>query len=1064
MAATNSAVDPAGQRALHAAFAVCCGAIALLVTAVALLEASAVRDLDLARVIGAGLLGVGAIVAAKLYAPDECFPARAGLRVVAASIVAFGAVETPAWVSIETFGISAAGPWLALCALLLFYLLEHGRCGALAGALALLIFSAFGGPLFIRDGDDFHGLHALLAICALCAAPPVPRGADRSFRFLVWTLIALAACAIVGAVDRDRHLEGFVRLLAALAPLPLASALVGSSDSDKRRLALAILGMTAIGVLAAFCAVLEGGLRFELVQAARVRLPLFGEHPNIIAPFFAVMAPWVISFAVPRMRNALPSALCVLALVTACMLALGLTRSRAAAGGVTIALLGFCGIQIARRFRDHFATRGRSLAILGALVVVIGAVGFFGRHAVAAKLTDSSMQFRTYMWQTALSAIEDRPLLGYGLLAAEPLMNHAEEGDLDARSKDTHPHMLPLAIALGIGIPAALVYLLLVLALVLRATTRAIHDIDATRSAIAAGIAASATALFASNLLDQGLALHTSFPLHLGLLLAAYRILYDVAPIGTSIWATTSTADSIAVPTAPSKPPRPSIATQLALGLGLCVVSADLIAARLVGCARNATRNRQYEEAETFTRIATYIDPLGKDVRLAHADALDHVGKRLEAQEELARLTEILPFSPYPWERLANLEYDRRNLTAALMALERAKRLDPTGPSAAQWSLRMGNIYANLGMREDAMNAFALAMRFDFAAAQRAGWLQDGQKEYYIPVLGSDTPIYLTGILKRNRELLPELVKTDPIKARRLATTLAKIELSFRRYRAAKEVIALYGTLTPVPWLPLEHLASEIARHESTDSKPDATPPSALDEVGGEVGDEVGAGTGEDPEIVVAPTLEPDDATTAEQQQRFAAVAGQSILFVDRAQENLRNGNVAAARRDLAEGLSNVYDMVAERETIARLLDAEVECAKFEKDLAAADRATRRSLYFRSRPSDRLEITVGLGMFRLDQGDARGALDAMRESIAYTALLPPDRSAKDLENAATLARRLLADKTVGDDARDFFEDLEDEGHGLALACLAYSTQQDVNSRYQRLKREFPEWLPSVRVR
>lgn len=1043
MAATNSAVDPAGHRALHAAFAAACGAIALLVTTAALLEASAVRDLDLARVLAAGLSCIAATVAAKLRAPDECFPARAGLRVVAASIVAFGAVETPAWVSIETFGISAAGPWLAVCALVLFYLLEHRRGGALAGALALVIFSAFGGPLFIRDGDDFHGLHALLAICALCAAPPATEGSDRSFRYLVWTLVALAAAATVGAVDRDRHIEGFVRLLAALAPLPLASALLRSSDCDKRSLAHAIVGITAIGVLAAYCAVLEGGLRFEMVQAARVRLPLFGEHPNIIAPFFAVMAPWVISFAVPKMRNALPSALCLLAVVAACMLALGLTRSRAAAGGVTIAFAGFCGLILARHYRDALATRGRALLALASCVVVLGVLGYFGRHAIAAKLADSSMHFRTYMWQTAVSAIEDRPLLGYGLLAAEPLMNHAEEGDLDARSKDTHPHMLPLALALGLGIPAALVYLLLVLALVLRAATRAIHHVDPTRAAIAAGIAASATALFASNLLDQGLALHTSFPLHLGLLLAAYRLLFDDPPVAA--------ASSPAISTST----RSSIVTQFALAISLCVVSADLIAARLLGCARQATRNRQYEEAATFTRIATYLDPLGKDVRLAHADALDRAGERLAAQEELARLTEVLPFSPYPWERLANLEYDRRNLTASLMAFERAKRLDPTGPSAAQWSLRMGNIYANLGKREEAMDAFALAMRYDFAAAQRAGWLQDGQKEYFIPVVDSDTPIYMTGVLKRNRDLLPELVKSDPIKARRLATTLAKIEMMFRRYRAAKEVIEFYGTLTTVPWLPLEHLAAEIERYETTNPSPDATPPASIGEV-----DPVAAPVAP-PEALVAPTAEPEDAAAAELQQRYAEVAGQSILYVDRALAHLQDGDVAAARRNLSDGLKHVYDMVAERESISRLLGAEIDCAMYEKDRSGAVRATERALYFRSRPADRLELTLDLGAFLLDQDDAQGALERLRESIHYLAILPPDRSAKEFEAAASLARKLLADARVADEVRRLLTSVEDSGHGLTLAYLSYSTPQEVRSRYQRLKREFADWLPSA---
>lgn len=1044
-------LEPAGAaptRPLAPSLAFAAGILAAAITLAACLETASVRDLEPTRWIGAAILFALASFSGRSAAHGVL--GRTGLRLAAASLVAFGAVETPAWVSIDTFGISVASSWLALAALALFYALERGLHDASAGTLALVVFSAFGGPFFVRDGDDFHALHSLLAIAALASVPVA--GAPRRLGVATFVLVFLVVLALplVPAVDRDRHLEGFLRACAAFAPLPLCAALAAEREAASRAIARAWIGVSLLGVFAAAAAVIEGGLRFDLGHALRVRLPLFGEHPNIVAPFFAVSVPLLVAIA--RAGKSLSGAERILALLVACGAtgALALTRSRAAAGGLALAVALLVALAVLRTTRGWFRSGARITAVSALAIGVLAVGGWLGFDFIAAKLADSSMRFRVYMWETAAAAIADRPLLGHGLLCSEPLMNHAAEGDLDGRSKDTHPHMLPLAIALGAGVPAALLYSVLVLGLVLAAARRAITDSDPTRAAAASGIAASALALYASNLLDQGLALHTAVPLHLGLLVAAYRFAF--AP----------QADRAPAP-APSSP----LLLRLALAGALVAVATDAIGARLVGAAREPTRRRDHERALLLTRAATLVDPFDAKTRLAYAETLDHAGERGEAAAALARLTELLPYSPYPWERLANLEYDRRQYPAAMMALERARRLDPTGPSAAQWALRIGNIHANLGDREAAMKSIAEAVRYDFGAAQRAGWLQDGQKEYFIPVAGGEPPIYLTGVLKSNRDLLPDLVARDPVKARRLATTLVKIEMSFRRYRAAKETIDFYFTLTDVPWLPLEHLAAEIARLEASDSRPDATPPSASGS-----GDESAAG-GEpippDPGALAPERTSGDDpaiettSLAADAIDEFAGVAGSSILYVDRARQKLLAGDPEGAELELARGLAASYDMVAEREAIAVLLDGEVECAMERKDLADAKRATARALYFRPRPTERLGLVLGLGTFLLENGDAPGAVAALREAIEYLAMLAPERGAKDFETAGALARSLLSDPDAAAATRDCIAAAQDGGPGLVLACLAYFGTAEGTAHFQRLKRDFPEWLPAVRA-
>ncbi len=1017
-----------------------------------ILAVAATRELSFlqsTQVIGAlALLALALLARRRSSQPLPI--GRLGLWLAATALTMAGAVELPSWPSIDTFGIGVTFPFLVLLALLTYFVLERDTDGATSGMIACVIFAAFGGPLFLRDGDAFHAVHLLLAIAGVGSAelPDTPRR-GTAFTRICLALIVLIAIPIASSGDRGRHLDGYARTLAALAPLALAAI-----AADKRRFVeksvLALAAITAIGVLCAAGAVLEGAYHLDLHHAAQVRLPLFAEHPNIIAPFFAVTIPLVLALAFgggSRRTSPLRS-IALVALAAAALGALALTRSRAAIFGGALGVVLVLGLPLLQRLARFLATKRSKLGVAALAIAMLAGSGFVLRHKIAAKLNDPSMGFRVYMWRTAAAAIEERPLLGYGFLCADPLMNYAEEGDLDGRTKDTHPHMQPLSFALGAGIPAALVYLAVLLELVLVCVSRSLAAQDGGRF-LFASLAASALALLAANLMDQGLALNTPFPLHLGILLAIAA----------------AAAPSSSASGTPAVSLRRSL--RIVLTLGLLVTALFRASDLLLQWSRVASRDREKNQAVALTKLAATLDPLSRDARLAYGDATDAAGDRAEAAEIFAKVTALLPNSPYAWEKLGNLEYDRRNYTAALQALKRAKDRDPTGPSTSQWALRIGNIYANLGMREDAIAAFAEAFRFDYEAAQRANWSQDEQKEYYIPIPGSDTPIFLAGVLKRDVDLLPDLVKTDPIKARRLATTMVRIEMSFRHFSRARDIIALYRTLTTVPWLPLEHLENDLDRIEKEEAEKAGAGEAPPESQNAPDSNDPKESHPTPPTATDAPAP-PTEAKNAPDPDEFAGVAGETVIFIDRGKDLMAGNHFDEAIRSFEIGLDRSYDMVAERSYIATVIDGLFECHIRKGDLLGAKRWFGPNLYFHPKAQERFDIARRLAAAERTGQNDRAALEILTDALKIRGSLSPARSQEALNPfCATLGSLLQStDATVRTDVEQLLNSIESDGPGLAISVLTYTQAKrlsEVPSRYQRLKRDHSDWLPVIRL-
>lgn len=1028
------------RRPRGAILALLAGVAAALSVLVQIVEVAALREPPLGpAMLGFVVLLVGGIVESRRSGDSDArarldLP-RIGFWLASLSLAVVSVLEQPTWPSIDTYGTAIPIPYLAVLAFtgVIGFDCALGKARRVESAVAALtIFAAFGGPQFLRDGSSFHALYGLLCVAAIAYAAPdlsLTRSPSlRAFWIAIAVLIGVSLVPFSHGVDRGHHLAGSCRLLMAFAPIPLIFA-ARDRLAVARTAAFAFCFALLLGVLSGATAILEAASFVDLAHVLRARLSLFGEHPNIIAPYFALGIPLAIAATFQSRRLAVK--LLCLAIAGGAFVALDLTQSRASLAGGAVGIVMVLVLGLSAPLTRRLDSRAKWIAFL--LILGIGVIGggLAMRHKIAKKLADPSMEFRVYMWSTATSALRDRPLSGYGFLSSEPLMSHAEPSDLDGRTKDTHPHMMVLSFALGAGIPAAILFTLILLAMALRASQAAVQTDELSTRFLAAATAASLIALFLSNLLDQGLALNTPIPLHVGTLLALLAGVVPRAP---------DEADGAAR--------RPSIL----LWIAVLLVFAHSLQSRISDCltaiARTATQDRDAGQAATFAGIAYAIDPLDRDVVLRHAAALDRTGKRQEAADVLAEATARFPLSPYPWEALANLEYDRRNWTSALMALTRARQRDPTGPSASQWSLRIANIHANLGMRAEAMDEFARAIRFDYEAAQRAGWTQDGQKEYFVPVAGSDVPIFLSSILQRNRELLPNAVRTQPVQARRIATTIVKIALGFRKFEFARDVIAEYKSLTSEPWLPLEHLESELDRIERHENGEGALASETPDQVSATANDESPSPTTDRPADPIADN------------DRFAATAGQSVVFLDQGRSLAEAKDYAAALESFRKGLAAAYDIVAERQYIAMLQDGIFDSALAIPDLALARQELPANLYFHVLPADRISIHVRLARAEITANDFAGAESTIATSLGLLTMLAPNRADDSASQVGEIIGAMLRGSEA-ERAEALLASFSNHGSGVLAAMYAYraaNRTELAEGAAKRLRTDFPDWL------
>lgn len=921
------------------------------------------------------------------------------LGLLGAAGVSIGLPDLPPWPSSETFGQSPRFGVVAALVAGLALLAASTRPRPDAALAVFLGLATAGGALFARRADAFLPLLALVAAVGLWPG----RGARLEWRrtpflatyglLLAWLLVAAFT-----AVDVDRHWTGWSRVAVAAFPLIVLGA--GPPRLERAWSAVAVVLATVLGAsLAAALTLGEAAAAIDLRHALSARLSLFGIHPNLVAPFFTVTLPLAAAFVLGG--RGVSARLLGLSSFAAAAAMLLLTRSRAATAAGALALAAFVGLLLLYRLWRVRPRRSTVVAMI--LLAVLGAALAWavGHERVAAKLQDSSMAFRVYLWGVADDAIAARPWLGYGLLTGEPLAVHATPSDLDGTSKNVHPHNVGLAFALGAGLPAAALYLALLLVFAVR-VVRTFARLDGRGRVLAAGSIASAVGLFAANLLDLGLSNHTPIALHLGLLLGVGAVLIRC------------TRDESAA-AAPSRWP----AIGLALSFGLAVLWSVVSLAGEAGAERSrlALARGDLVGADRWTAALRRLNPHDLQLGMLRVQVLRRAAREQAARTELLELAARHPLSPVPREALSGLELGRNRSSAALDALIDARRLDPTGPLASEWSLRVSRIELRLGRRGPALEALAEALRFDTQVARRVEWKRDAAGRWVTGDEDVTEVIALDEVLALNRALLPRWVREDMVRARRAASALAYTYRDFEMKREALAVIGEYDALGGAPFVPLQFLKTEIQDEFDGVDRP-ADDSEREGRRFHESGDEAGTHLAE----------------------------GRKLRELGRYDE-------ASAR--LVDGVAAIRDFASERETLT-YLSQEILWLHLARGAVDAARASLPLALYAARDAGERIARVGEvvdGLLEVGRGDA--AARTLERALAAVPYLVPGRDEAVVDAFAT--RLLRVDEAA---ARALGRRLSTSGAGLAISAR-YQRARGDDDALQRtrglLRREFPAW-------
>ncbi len=1012
-------------------------------------------------------------------------PILAALALAAAAICIAGVIELPSWPSIESFGRS---PLLFLVVLtvigtaLAWIPASPHRSLPDVGLGLFVVFSACGGPLFVRQANEFAALIVLLVVIAALTMTRSEARPVRSIPFLRWGLLFAAASLvpIVTAVDFDRHLVGWSGVVIGLFPLLALGR--GPADARRARFALNVFAAMVLVVAAsAFLIVLETGYHFDLDLALQARLPLFGEHPNIIAPYFAVAPPILVALLLGA-RTWTARVLLLLTLgMDLCVLAL--TRSRAsflgAAVGIGAIVALFAAVQIYR-----WRPSKRIVAAMVAVVVVVGLVGFLAvKDQIGAKAGGESMQFRIYLWKTAVAAIADRPLLGFGFLTGDPLMAYAEPSFLDYRSKDTHPHNLLIAIGLGSGLLGLAAFVALVAAFLGRTLAASARLTDRGDRVLAIGVVSSALALFAANLLDQGLSLNTPFPLHLALLIGVGSLLVRAA-----------SPEQAPVRTRSSRLLAAATATSLA-AVAIYAI-AGITAQRLSRAASSDLQNGDEVGSIRKIQLAYRIHPLALETAVRRFDIMYQTKRLGIAEQTLERLRWTHPMSAIPLDRLSIMRFDAMRWLDALDAVERARALDPTGPLTGEWALRAGRVYVMLGNKDACIRELANAFRYDYKTATRLPWIPDSAGGWRIHVAITYEPIYFGVVLNENRKLLPEMIQSDPINARRLATTLCQNYMHQVRFDLAREVIAEYERFGGPTWLPLQYLmvemqrsenAGELARQAAEQDTPESdarVEDEALPSPEATVAATAAMAAADDPDgagLVLATPADEDAAEPGDEQghseepiaeanvERIVGLVGESGVYLATGRRLLGDGKPDEALVEFHRAIATLYDIVAEKEYIALVLASILDAHIERNDVDAAAAALRPALYFHGAVDRRIALRVKMAQQFREAERHDEALAQLTRACRMSRMLHPGKQTneqiRNVADALVPYLRRTAPTAHQKAAKQALAVAITAAPGWLIEIRALreiGQSKEARASFEQFRARFPEWTRAQR--
>jgi O-antigen ligase/tetratricopeptide (TPR) repeat protein len=358
---------------------------------------------------------------------------------------------------------------------------------------------------------------AALSVSLVAVLAQLHAGGHRSWREpVLWFATCVIGLLVVASWNSMNSLTASTSRawILAAAGTGLAVALRPRGAADWRRLLGAPVA-TALVIAIAGLAVtnlLADQVGWE--PAIHTRLRLFRQHPNFLAPFFAMNAVVAFGLAVSGRR------LRLVWFLGAALLA-GSTWMTDSRAGLGLLALGAAGIPML--YGLSFIARRFSLRVL-LLVSLLGGVGLMavgssslsdGVYETLSTRIDrfeKSLDYRVDAWRNSLEIIGEYPLLGVGPGTFLSLRRFQPGSLFFNEPSPPHPHNVLLYVAQAAGVAAAVLFVLWVLALVHKLW----HAFQwgsgpAPRFLIAATLSAT-LALLAANVLDVGLSRDSVVP------------------------------------------------------------------------------------------------------------------------------------------------------------------------------------------------------------------------------------------------------------------------------------------------------------------------------------------------------------------------------------------------------------------------------------------------------------------------------------------------------------------------------------------------------------------------
>ncbi len=519
----------------------------------------------------------------------------------------------------------------------------------------------------------------------------------------------------------------------ATALLALAAAWKRPSAQEWRTL---LAAPVLIASLVALCGVALGiYLAIEVHPSAALnsRQFLFRQHPNFLAPFYAVHALIALALAVSRSGKSRLWILAVALLLTATFM----TDSNTGMAALALGICSFAALAALRLFTPKMRRRVLASMLIGGSLALIAWNTILPANDTFSWLSNrigrfqKSVEYRADAWTNSVQIISAHPLTGVGPKTFVSVSRFKPGSRFFNEPESPHPHNVFLYVAQAGGLPTVAVYVIWMLLLaggLWKRLTASSHQAPEEPSPlIAVGLLSAFITLLACNMLDLGLALWTVVP----------------API--FLWTAL-----IATPEVKNKTwrPGPAFITGSALlvaliHFGLSPIRAETSVERaqlLFFDAGQTSRQELKEDAIDALRHAISLDATVPRAHHLLSRSIEDTNQGfIESRQILQSLIDLAPHYGPSHTHLAEF-YQRMG-----MYPEAAEEYDLSikdghgGLHQTQDRAALITCLAQSGERDAAFDALIEALRLDISVIHFLPWVEDKNKDRFLSIK-SDPP------------------------------------------------------------------------------------------------------------------------------------------------------------------------------------------------------------------------------------------------------------------------------------------------------------------------------------